>query len=189
MLVNQALHHAHQWDVTLGHRLEEPVFFEEMLMFRMTNEWKMRVKNERKRTGHRRTFNVSFRAKRGTSYESVDHSKQNARRIMRCDRFGNRNWQSTIARSLVVYATRDGKLQRAAKVLEAVQALFDYVDTGGVTEPDSAIVTESSSRNDCNVGFTQEAIGEILRGQTKLTDIHQHVKRALRFDCGHIGNL
>src|SRR6266496_4099648 len=51
MLINQALHHAHQWDVALGHRLEEPVLFEEMLMFRMTNEWKMRVKNERKRTG------------------------------------------------------------------------------------------------------------------------------------------
>ena len=69
-LINQALHHAHQWDVTLGHRLEEPVFFEEMLMFGMTNEWKMRVKNERKRTGHRGTFNVSFRAKRGTSHEA-----------------------------------------------------------------------------------------------------------------------
>src|SRR5206468_10376440 len=43
VLINQALHHAHQWDVTLGHRLEAPVFFEEMLMFRMTNKWKMRV--------------------------------------------------------------------------------------------------------------------------------------------------
>ncbi len=68
---------------------------------------------------------------------------------MRRNRFGNRNWQPTIARSLVVCATRGDKLQRAAKVLEAVQPLFDYVDTGGVTEPDSAIVTESSSRNDC----------------------------------------
>ena len=51
MLIDQALHHAQQWDVTLGHRLEEPVFFEEMLMLRMTNEWKMRVKNEREITG------------------------------------------------------------------------------------------------------------------------------------------
>src|SRR5436190_16541982 len=83
----------------------------------------------------------------------VDHSKQNARCIMRRALFGNGNWQSTIARFPVVCATRDDKLQRAAKVLEAVQALFDYVDTGGVTEPDSAIVTESSSRNDCDVGF------------------------------------
>src|SRR5206468_5340853 len=112
-----------------------------------------------------------------------------ARCIMRRALFGNGNWQSTIARFPVVCATRDDKLQRAAKVLEAVQALFDYVDTGGVTEPDSAIVTESSSRNDCDVGFAQQAIGEILRCQTKLTDIHQHVKCALRFDCCHIGNF
>jgi hypothetical protein len=54
MLIDQALHHPQQWDVTLGHCLEEPVFFEEMLMFRMTNKWKMRVKNEREVTGHRR---------------------------------------------------------------------------------------------------------------------------------------
>src|SRR6266576_625820 len=119
----------------------------------------------------------------------VDHSKQNARRIMRRDRFGNRNWQSTIAKSLIVCATRDDKLQRATEVLEAIQALFDYVYTGGVTEPDSAVVTEGSSRNDRDVGFAQQAIGEILRCQTELTDIHQHVKCALRFDCGHIGNL
>ena len=92
----------------------------------------------------------------------VDHSKQNARRIMRRDRFGNRNWQSTIARSLVVCATRDDKLQRATEVLEAIQALFDYVYTGGVTEPDSAVVTEGSSRNDRDIGFAQQAIGEIL---------------------------
>src|SRR5436190_8038897 len=105
------------------------------------------------------------------------------------DRFGNRNWQPTIARSLVGCTTRDDKLQRATEVLEAVQALFDYVDTGGVTEPDSAIVTESGSRNDRDVGFAQKAIGEILRCQTELTDIYQHVKCAFRFDCGHIGNL
>src|SRR6266576_1963805 len=111
------------------------------------------------------------------------------RSIMRSDRFGDRTWQSTIARSLVVCATRDGKLQRAAKVLEAIQALFDYVDTGGVTEPDSAVITEGSSRNDCDVGFAQQAIGEILRGQTKLTDIHKHVKCALWFNRGNVGNL
>jgi hypothetical protein len=36
-------------------------------MLRMTNEWKMRVKNERERTGHRITLSLSFPAKRGTS--------------------------------------------------------------------------------------------------------------------------
>src|SRR5258705_7925946 len=55
-LIDQALHHAQQWDVTLGHRLEEPVFFEKMLMFRMTNERKMRVKNERQVSRHRATL-------------------------------------------------------------------------------------------------------------------------------------
>ena len=55
-LIDQALHHAQQWDVTFGHRLEEPVFFEEMLMFRMTNERKMRVKNERQVSRHRATL-------------------------------------------------------------------------------------------------------------------------------------
>ena len=56
MFIDQALHHAQQWDVTLGHRLEEPVFFEEMLMFRVTNEWKMRVENEREVSRHRATL-------------------------------------------------------------------------------------------------------------------------------------
>src|SRR5882724_1396546 len=80
-------------------------------------------------------------------------------------------------------------LQCPAKVLEAVEALFDNVDTGGVTEPNSAIISEGSSRNDRDVGFTQQAIGEILRGQTKLTDIHKHVKCALWFNHGNVGNL
>src|ERR1700756_4505880 len=54
-LIDQALHHPQQWDVTLSHRLEEPLFFEEMLMFRMTNERKMRMKNERQVSRHRAT--------------------------------------------------------------------------------------------------------------------------------------
>ena len=98
-----------------------------------------------------------------------------------------------VPKAQFILATRSGERvptsQRPAKVLEAVQALFDYVDTGGVTEPNGAIVTEGSSRNDCDVGFAQQAIGEILRGQTKLTDIHKHVKCALRFNCGNVGNL
>src|SRR5262249_31134922 len=80
-------------------------------------------------------------------------------------------------------------LQRSAKVLETVQAFFDDVDTGGVTEPYGAIVTEGSSRNDCDIGFTQQTISEILRCQAQLTDIYQHVKCALGFNRSHIGNL
>src|SRR5206468_7188903 len=121
---------------------------------------------------------------------TFDHTNNDAGCVtVRATVSGRKYPKTTIASSLVVCATRDDGLQRAAKVLEAVQSLFDYVDTGGVTEPDSAIVTESSSRNHRDVGFAQQAIGEILRCQTKLTDIHQHVKCALRFDCGHIGNL
>src|SRR5215475_7295434 len=66
-------------------------------------------------------------------------------------------------------------LQRATKVLEAVQSLFDYVDAGGVTEPDVSIITESSTWNDCYIGFAQQAIRKILRGQIELADIYQHV--------------
>src|SRR5437764_13618984 len=55
---------------------------------------------------------------------------------------------------LVVCATRDEGSQCAAKVLEAIQPFFDDVDTGRVTEPDSAIVAEGGSRNDRDVGFT-----------------------------------
>src|SRR5262249_1301117 len=50
-LIDQAVHHAHQRDITLRYCLEEPVFFKKMLMFRMTNERQVRVKYERDRTG------------------------------------------------------------------------------------------------------------------------------------------
>src|SRR5437879_618535 len=65
-------------------------------------------------------------------------------------------------------------LQRPAKVLEAIQSLFDDVDTGGVTESDSAIVTESSSRNHRDVGFT-EAVDcncQIVRCLRERCDAH-----------------
>src|SRR5581483_287712 len=42
-LIDEPLHHAQQRDVTFCHRLEQPLFFEEMLLFRMTNEGQMRV--------------------------------------------------------------------------------------------------------------------------------------------------
>src|ERR1043166_3442922 len=131
-LVHQALHHAHQWDVTLGYRFEEPVFFQEMLMFWMANERKMRVKNQRERAGRHCGF---------------------------------RNAECGLIPLLARVATRNCQfaiLERPAKILKAVQSLFDYDDAGGVAEPDRTIVTERSSRNDRDVGFTQQAIGEIL---------------------------
>ena len=79
--------------------------------------------------------------------------------------------------------------ERPAKVLEAVQALFDHVKARGVTEPDGAIIAEGSSRHDGNVRFAQQTVGEILRRESKLADVYQDIKRALRFDRGDIGNF
>jgi hypothetical protein len=41
-----------QRNVSLGDRLEEPVFLEEMLVLRMPDERQVRVENEREVTGH-----------------------------------------------------------------------------------------------------------------------------------------
>src|SRR5882724_11308111 len=79
--------------------------------------------------------------------------------------------------------------ERSAKILEAVQTFFDHVDARSVTEPDGAVVTEGGSRNDGDVRFAQQTISEILGSQSKLTDIHQHIKRPLWLDRGHIRNL
>src|SRR5262249_51651952 len=49
-VVHQTLHHAQQRNVTFRYRLEQPLFFEKMLVFRMANERKMRVENEREVT-------------------------------------------------------------------------------------------------------------------------------------------
>ena len=55
-IVHQTLHRAQQWNVTFRYRFEEPVFFEEMLVFRMANERKMRVENESEAAGRHRGF-------------------------------------------------------------------------------------------------------------------------------------
>ncbi len=80
-------------------------------------------------------------------------------------------------------------LQRPAKVLEAVQTLFDHVEARRVTEPNGAIVAEGSARYDGDIGFAQQTVGEILRRESKLADVYQDIKRALRFDRGDVGDL
>ena len=45
--------------------------------------------------------------------------------------------------------------ERAAKVLEAVQTFFNYVQASGVTQPDRAVVTKCSSRNNGDARFAQ----------------------------------
>ena len=47
------------------------------------------------------------------------------------------------------------QLQRAAKVLEAIQTFFDYVEARGIAEPNGAVVAEGCSRNDGHAGFAQ----------------------------------
>jgi hypothetical protein len=79
--------------------------------------------------------------------------------------------------------------ERPAKVLEAVQTLFDHVKTRRVTEPDGAIIAEGSARYDGDVGFAQQTVSEILRRESKLADVYQDIKRALWFDRSDIGNL
>src|SRR6266542_2011825 len=79
--------------------------------------------------------------------------------------------------------------ERPAKILEAVQTLFDHVKARGVTEPNGAIIAEGSTRHDGDVGFAQQTVSEILRRESKLADVYQDIKRALRFDCGDIGNF
>jgi hypothetical protein len=56
------------------------------------------------------------------------------------------------------------QLQGPAKILEAIQTLFDHVKARRVTEANSAIVAESSAGHDGDVGFAQQPIGEVLRG-------------------------
>ena len=123
-------------------------------MFRMANKRKMSVQNEREMTGHCETLSASFRAKRGTSQKLLDKQRRAWPQRAR-DRFRNSAWESYDCGVLVVCATRDDRLQCPAKVLEAVQTFFDYVEARGVAEPDRAVVAEGSPRNDGDAGFAQ----------------------------------
>src|SRR4029077_6131283 len=59
MLIDQALHHAHQRHITLRYCFEEPIFFQKMLVLGMANEWKVCVKNESERTGRHYGFRTA----------------------------------------------------------------------------------------------------------------------------------
>src|SRR5215216_5681224 len=81
---------------------------------------------------------------------------------------------------------RDDRISQAplecpAKILKAIESFLDYIDASGVAESNGAIVAEGRTGYDCDIRFTQKAIGKILRGQPELADIHQHVKGTLRF--------
>src|SRR5260370_40088051 len=75
----------------------------------------------------------------------------------------SRFWHATTGRSLVVFATRDDKSQCAAKVLEAIQTFFNYVEACGVAMPDRSIVSEGRARTNRDSCFPQETFGEIVR--------------------------
>src|SRR6476660_68733 len=61
-IVDEPLHHAQQRDVRFGDCLKQPLFLEEMLVLRMTNERKMSVKNQGEMTWHCGRFTPSFGA-------------------------------------------------------------------------------------------------------------------------------
>lgn len=75
------------------------------------------------------------------------------------------------------------RLEGAAEILKPIETFFDDIDAGSVTEPDRAIITERGAGNDGYIRFAQQAVGEILRSQSKLADVDQNVERALRFHC------
>src|SRR5437773_466025 len=79
--------------------------------------------------------------------------------------------------------------ERPAKILEAVQTFFDDVDTGGVTKAHGAVIAESGARNDGDVRLAQQTVRKILRSEPELANVDQHIKRALRLDCGNIRNF
>src|SRR5436190_18887991 len=81
------------------------------------------------------------------------------------------------------------RLERPAKLLEAIQHFLDYIDASGVAEANGAIVAEGRTGYDRDICLAQKAIGKILRGQPELADIHQHVKGTLRFDRGNVWDL
>ena len=61
--------------------------------------------------------------------------------------------------------------ERPAKILETIQALFNYVDACSVAKPHRSVVAECGSGNNGDIGFAQQTIGEILRSQSELADI------------------
>src|SRR5262249_15226742 len=158
----QTLHHAKQRNVGLCYCLKEPVFLEEMFMLRMPNERKMSVENECKGTGHRVRVSLSFRAKRETSQRLFARTNDDGRSFIAQVTGPGASTPKPRLGALVVCATRDDRLQCPAKILKTVQPLFYYIQTGGVTQPDRAVVTKRSSWNNGDARFAQQTVGEIL---------------------------
>jgi len=101
---------------------------------------------------------VSFRAKRGSSQNLFEHTNNDARDvIVRATISDGSVVLPTIVRSRApkAFGAWDDRSKRAAKVLEAIQTFFDYVEARGVAEPDRAVVAEGSPGNDGDAGFAQ----------------------------------
>src|SRR3954454_16412138 len=80
-------------------------------------------------------------------------------------------------------------LECPAKILEPIQAFFYHVDAGRVTETNGAVVAKGGAGDYRHVGFAEQTIRKILRAQTELTDVHENVKRALRFHGRDVRDL
>src|SRR6267143_2610441 len=81
------------------------------------------------------------------------------------------------------------QLERSAKILKTIEAFLDDIDTGGVAQPNGAIIAKGRPGDDSDIRFTQESIGKILRSQAELADVHEHIKGTLWFHCRDVGNF
>ena len=127
-----------------------------MRVLRMPDERKMRVENERSSQALRQTRRATNPRARwiGCSEDVVSISAPKAQLL----------WQRVQDNAF--------HLQRPAKVLEAVQPLFDHVKARSITEPNRAIIAEGSAWYDSDIGFTQQTIGKILRRESKLANVY-----------------
>src|SRR6266480_1748268 len=78
--------------------------------------------------------------------------------------------------SVRITATEPSALIRAMTAVLSREAVASFIAKG-------------RARHHRHVRFAEQSIGKILRRQSELTDIEQHIERTLRFDRSHIWNF
>ena len=79
------------------------------------------------------------------------------------------------------------RLQGFAEFFDAVQALLDDVQAGGVGESNRAVISKCDSGNDCHVMFGEKLFCKVRGVESKSGDICQDVEGALWYDNGDSG--
>src|SRR6476646_7247707 len=108
---------------------------------RMTTLWmspKKRVENESQRTGH----NVI--------------PSENACPALDPAAKPESSFQRDPSLLLGMTEFREARLERPAKILEAIESFLDYIDASGVAEPNGAIVAEGRAWHDCDIRLTKK---------------------------------